>query len=550
MKLLVTICILFFLATAARAAERPRSFVFTKSQPPAKSLLLVDLMKSDEHTRLAFTVLQGLVNRQEPLIYIIQDPCWHTTEVIPKWIDGLKAKGYTFTQENDPLSLFSAFRANIKGAVLYESNLADKPETTHKINALTLYCAIHDAVPVTEELNAKLKLPVVFDARGKLNTAREAYDWAYRELWPRANHKAIALTCPSHIVLRDYLVANRIMPFWISQEMDKSDEDLCWRFLKEAEPNSPVMGCWGGYGEKPAGRIGEPELQQMTSKLGKFIVVTDGCFNLSVHSGLDFRQPRKRLPRRNLTLDQHKVYVCLNFTDGDNLQYIQQVFRTPHWWTDPNRGKIPLSWSISPSAIDLIPDVLEYLQSSATENDELVSSTAGIGLMVPSLYGQSLADNGKTYNNYLALTGNAMRAIGLKSIHLGNTSGIPLTTADINLWAEKLPGLDGIIADYGPATGVTPENAAFMTPGGVPVVRALTAPGDSAPNEKSAQVLADAIKSVTPTQRPAFMHICLINWFNSPTVAVDAMGKLGQEYVPVLPSELFALMRKNLRSDH
>lgn len=536
--------LLLCLAIGARASERPQPLVFPKSPPPAKTILRVDLMKADEHTRLALTMLQGLVNRKQPRIYIIQDPSWHTAELIPKWIDNLKANGYKFDEVHDPLGLFSTFRSCVKGAALYESDLADKPETLHKLNALTLYCALNNAVPVTEELNARLRLPILFDARGKLNTASEAYGWAYRELWPRANHRVIALTCPSQIGLRDYLVANKIMPFWISQEMGKADEDLCWRFLDEAEPNSPVMGCWGGYGEKPAGRIGEPELQQRTSKRGKFIVVTDGCSNLSVHSGLDYRQPAKRSPARELALNPRKVYVCLNITDGDNLQYVQQYFRTKQWRDDPNRGKIPLSWSMGPSAVDLIPDVLEYFQRTATPNDEFVCSTAGIGLTVPSLYGKGLSDNGKAaYDGYLRLTGQAMRAAGLTSIHLGDTSGVPLNRADLDLWAAKLPGLKGIIADYGPAPGVTPENAALTLASGVPVVRALTAPGNAAPNEKSAQVFADAVRSVTPSQRPAFMHVCLINWFNSPTVAVEAMTKLGPDYVPVLPSELFELMK-------
>ena len=41
------------------------------------------------------------------------------------------------------------------------------------------------------------------------------------------------------------------------------------------------------------------------------------------------------------------------------------------------------------------------------------------------------------------------------------------------------------------------------------------------------------------------MHVMMINWFMSPTVAVDAMKLLGPDYVPVLPRELFALMRAN-----
>jgi len=100
--------------------------------------------------------------------------------------------------------------------------------------------------------------------------------------------------------------------------------------------------------------------------------------------------------------------------------------------------------------------VLEYLQRTSTPNDELVCSTAGIGLMVPSLYGKSLHDNGETYAQYLRLTGEAMQVAGLTSIHLGNTSGVPLDKADMDIWAAKLPDLKGIIADYGPAPGVTP----------------------------------------------------------------------------------------------
>lgn len=525
------------LCVAARAS------VFPQSPAPARHLISVNLLKSPDDVRLACTVLQGLVNRKQPRIYIIQDPSWHTAEVIPKWIEGIKAKGYTFTEVSDPLKLFTTFKTSVKGAVLYESNLADKPETLHKLNALTLYCALNDAVPVTEDLNAKLKLPVVFDARGKLNTAREAYDWAYRELWPRANHRVIALTCPSHIVLRDYLVAHKIMPFWISQEMSKSDEDLCWRFLREAEPNSPVMGCWGGYGEKPAGRIGEPELQKITSEQGKFIVVTDGCFNLTVHSGFRFSLDKVKTARRQAVLDRSKVYVCLNFTDGDNLQYIQQYFRTKQWWEDPNRGKVALSWSMSPSAAELMPDVLEYLFKTSTSSDEFVCATGGIGLMVPSLYGKQLANGAAVYDSYVKLTADGMKLAGLHAIHLGNTSGIPLTRDDFTKWVTAIPQLEGVLADYGPMPGVTPANAA-MNVRGVPIARTLVAPGSGAPNESSAQVLADAIKANTPTQRPAFMHVCLINWFNSPTVVTEAMTKLGPDYVAVLPSDFFALMKR------
>lgn len=540
-------------AAPGRDAAKPgRQFpVFPKSPPPAKTLMHADLLDAPDDVRLALTVLQGLVNREQPRIYITQNPGWHTPAAIPKWMEGLKARGYSFTEVPDPLSLVSTFRKNIKGAVIYEPDLTAKPESLHKLNALTLYCALNDAIPLTPDLNSKLGLPVVLDARGKYNTAREAYGWAYRDLWPRANHSAVAFTCPTHIVLRDYLVANKIMPFWISKDMDERDEETVLRIMDEAEPNSPVMGCWGGYGEIPAARRGEAELQRIASLRGKFIVVTDGCFNLTVHSGLRFTVPVvSHAPTHAHTLAP-KVYLLLNFTDGDNLQYIQQYFRSPQWWEDPNRGKVPLSWSLNPAAAAIMPDVVEYLLSTRTQNDEFVCSTAGIGLATPSLYGKdTCASPSAVHDDYLRLTSQSMRMVGLKSIHLGDTSAIPWSRADLDEYAKKMPWLDGIIGDYGPSIGVNEGNAAFFTSNGIPVVRALTAPGDSAPNENSARRLADAIKAAAPSERPGFMHVCLINWFNSPTVVKDALDILGPDYVPLLPSDFFALMRQSRAVHH
>lgn len=142
-------------------SSRLKGVVFPKSPVPAKTLLHVDLLKAPMSSRLALTILQGLVNREQPRIYISQDPGWHTPALIPKWMDGLRAKGYSFVEVADPMSLFSIFSRNVRGAVIYESDIEQNPEKLHKLNALTLYCALNDAVLLTEEMNAKLHLPVL-----------------------------------------------------------------------------------------------------------------------------------------------------------------------------------------------------------------------------------------------------------------------------------------------------------------------------------------------------------------------------------------------------
>ena len=352
------------ICTAARPSRKddlPAS-VFPRSKPPAKTLVHVNLLGAPSDVRLAVTVLQGLVNREKPRIYITQDPGWHGPSVIPKLIEGLKAKGYAFEEITDPTLLFSRFAKNVKGAVVYEPNLEDNPAAAHKLNALTLYCALNDAVPVTESLNAKLKLPVLFDARGKLSTAREAYDWAYKELWPRANHSALGFTCPTHIVLRDYLVAHKIMPIWISQEMNEEDANACWRFLAEAEAELPGHGLLGRLRREAAGRIGEPELQQKASSSGKFVLVSDGCVNLTVHSGLKYTRPPAAEEARDARAGPHEG-LRLHELHGWRQPAIRSVgFRGAQWWEDPNRGKVPISWSMNPAAAELMPDVLEHFQ--------------------------------------------------------------------------------------------------------------------------------------------------------------------------------------------
>ncbi|MHB1000690.1 MAG: ankyrin repeat domain-containing protein [Armatimonadota bacterium] len=519
-------------------ANASASVVFPKSHVPSKTLFHANLLQSPMDIRLALTILQGLVNREQPRIYITQDPGWHTPDLIPKWMDGLRSRGYLFVDVEKPLDLVTFFRRNVKGAVLYESDIEANTAALHKLNAITLYCSLNDAIPVTPELNTKLKLPVLLDTRGLLNSPKEAYEWAYRELWPRANHNLLAHTCPTHIVLRDYLVENRIMPFWISKDMDASDEALCMRFLDEAKPNTPVMGCWGGYGEIPTGRIDEGSLERIVCERGKFMVVTDGCFNLSIHSGLSYKHTKTERPARYPVYDSSKIYLCFNYTDGDNLQWIQQIFCGATWWGNPRRGQIPTSWTVNPSSADLIPDVLEYLESTQSPNDEIVCSTQGVGIISAPIYAKRCSNPETVCNEYLALTRQAMVKTGMSMIHLGDTSGVPWTQSNFDAFASGIPELTGILAEYNVISGVTAENATFMAAGRVPTVRVLCAPF----SDQSGDKLAAAIRNAAPKQRPAFMHVSLINWFNNPSVVIDALGKLGYEYVPVTPSDFFYLM--------
>ena len=80
-----------------------------RSTPPAKRIYHLDLMESDVEQRLAVTVLQGLVNRNTPQIYISQHPAWHGPHNVPFWLENLKTRGHEVVKIENPLEAFQLF---------------------------------------------------------------------------------------------------------------------------------------------------------------------------------------------------------------------------------------------------------------------------------------------------------------------------------------------------------------------------------------------------------------------------------------------------------
>ena len=552
-KAILILCLMGLVFSAAHAytekgfAKRER--VFPVTPPPQKEIDLVNLVDNEysgDEFRLALTVLQGLAARDGGQMYIYQNTSWHSPEYLPLWVDNLKKKGYTFNEVQDPVSLFKKYARYYRGAVLYDDDLGSDPVHYYKLNALTLYCAENSLIPVSPALNRKLGLEVLEDTRGKYLTALSAMKWVREKMWDGACRTAICHIHPLHMALRDYLVLHRILPIWIGAEMSPEEKDMCYAFLDETKANSPVMGCWGGYGEQPAGWLNEPNLQRVCSQMGKYFIVTAGAPNLSFHAGLTFHKPDKPLNSpRQLTLDPSKVYICFNISDGDNIQYVQTALIGKNWWQNPMRGRVPMGWTLNPVACELIPDVVEYYLETAAPSDGFICFP-GVGLITPPLYGKnSYGDGEKILDEYIRLSGRYMKKLGMTTVQFGDTSSVPLTREDFNRWARVLPWLTGILGDYGPAIGIARNESSYFVAHDTPVARAVyTSPGPLPEGVDPAKKQADMIRSQTPLSRPAFMHAAVINWYGSPETILKCCRALGDEYVPVTQDELFDLMQQ------
>jgi len=85
------------------------------------------------------------------------------------------------------------------------------------------------------------------------------------------------------------------------------------------------------------------------------------------------------------TKAKHKIAFLMS--DGDNIQWMYNAFATQqNWWGSPDRGTVPLGWTLSPGLVELGPVILNYLSRTATANDDLIAAPSGVGLVHTTLY--------------------------------------------------------------------------------------------------------------------------------------------------------------------
>ena len=75
---------------------------------------------------------------------------------------------------------------------------------------------------------------------------------------------------------------------------------------------------------------------------------------------------------------KHKIAFLMS--DGDNIQWMYNAFPIqPSWWGSPDRGTVPLGWTLSPGLVELGPVILNYIARTATANDDLIAAPSGVG---------------------------------------------------------------------------------------------------------------------------------------------------------------------------
>ena len=538
-----------------------------KSRLPARSLATMRLEELTSHNwdmRLTLTCLQGIVNRSEPRLYLVQD------RYDELWLDWLRERGDIDRIEwLEVGQVFERFLPEVKQMFVTD------PGVPGSVNVATMLAAVEGGLIATPETAAQYDLPMGalpdswitgIDLR-TMNWKKniEAYRWAYQRLGDRLSRRAVAFLDPYAIGLRDYLVEFQIPILWISAPQDAArsaqasyDDEYAFAkdILMKLPPNIPCLG-WPGNGQGAEGGIGEWYGVKLASECGKFEVCSayDGysptVSNLSVHSGTTARL-RQTIPP--VKLERDKIYYCFTRSDGDGMNFLRHYYRK--LFDDPNHGVVPIGWQVGPTAADTMPDILDYYYKHARPGDCFINALSGAGYIHEDVFA----------DNYPA---NERERILAEFVRLSGIYREKLDATVLATFAEMRPerlaklaameGIRGVIANYGRTHSTTSQNL-VMESAGRPVFRAmnrqprpLNPVGGANLNlpvgltftpfgkRNAVDFAIDEIKRWTPAERPAFIHVFLANWLTEMEMAAEIAKGLGPEYVAVRPDQLVAL---------
>lgn len=311
--------------------------------PPVRRLVVAG---RGQQQRVDFWVwlrsLQGLVNRQEPHLYLLSTPGTgagrHPDLYEQHW---LRYYTETFGLPVEEIAVEEAidrYRHLVRGYVVYDNEGVIQTQNL----AITL-AGLEGTLPVSPDQEARLAangIPKVDDLRGRFRSNDDAAEWALDHLWPRCNKHLYANLCVHRPFwysmcheLEDFIVYHRglALDLPLSRQTRRS-RDLYRRMLSEAEPPGVQMN-WHCILDQ------EKEYVAEAARQGFFTLCSVHSPNLSIHGGVGdtsaaYTQPRPDPAR--CRAEKGKVYVCLYVSDGDATWAMNNLHSD--CWAAPERG--------------------------------------------------------------------------------------------------------------------------------------------------------------------------------------------------------------------
>jgi hypothetical protein len=471
----------------------------------------VSVQQNSSGEMYLFASLKGIVNRTQPRIFSYEGDAF--AEGPYTWLQSL---GLNWSEIADKWSLITKYRSELSGLIVYD------PAQIHTVNLATMLAKDRKALIASPDLLSKLtaapyNLPVLLDLRGQYSSKLQVYQALYNTYWPDLDHRLlIGLNPDVHkAALREYATALGAAVIWLDPNV-AAESQLLNSFLSSMPAGANYMGWWP---EEAPG-------VQRASTYGISTIASDWATNLTVHSGMPRAVNLKPMPPKPAL--QNKLYVAFILSDGDNLQYVEHLMRK--LWNNPDRGSVPIGWTLSPAMLDAMPGALNYYWQSSTNNDNLISGPSGYGYAYPNSWPSQ-----SSLNQFAAKTEDYNKRAGLRVITIWNT-----ITGGIN------QNVGQAFAAYAPSTlGLTAQN----TGGGLTIYsNSLPGMALSCNYCTDEQAMKDHIASAAAGwdgASPRFIIIQAQPWNNvTPTSFKNVANSLNGDYIVVRPDHIFQLIRE------
>ncbi|UVI33356.1 GxGYxYP domain-containing protein [Paenibacillus spongiae] len=182
-------------AFAEESKEKPRGSTISWPEKQAlpsfskvKQLDVADVYNAPGDIKLLMATLQGIVNRVEPRIYLLENK----EEGKFTWLNDLNVP---YKVRDDYWQIVRTYKNEISGIIIYDPKIPDS------VNVATTLAGLKGAVVASPELAEKLQaapydLKVLNDLQGKFKDRMDAYNWQYENLWSTTTHRMLVGLSP------------------------------------------------------------------------------------------------------------------------------------------------------------------------------------------------------------------------------------------------------------------------------------------------------------------------------------------------------------------
>ena len=346
--------------------------------------------------RQAVIALQGLVARDKPQIFI--DYGYETNRYA---LNEIQSKGHklVYNDESGKPWNFGTIVAKFKPYIADGGYTLFATEEDHgQLNTAVNLTTLNGWLPVTP---ADEETVIQLGFEKKADISGDNIDVRYLENFYKENKDKFRDDSLVHMYyyaygMRDFAVQQNIFVMYVD---DSDYEGRVFRdsVMKDLKPSSTIFG-WCQY---------EIKFTESASRYGHHVIPSDHSFNLSILSSFDATEEKFAAPYDGKAeLDPDKHYVAIVYSDGDNLQWIQNGFSEYHTWQSYGLDT-PVTCTFAPIAAELSDvDVKRTLAKSG--NATFITGPSGGG------YARIMNMNSKELEAFSDQTASVMLESGLE----------------------------------------------------------------------------------------------------------------------------------------